>query len=53
MNENNGVAGVLEYSSQGIRVNTLLFGVAAAFLLSGRSAFITGSTMFVDGGMCL
>ena len=84
-------AGALEYSRQGIRINTLLFGVfetekskalheampfvleknsakhhvgrfgdpeqdageAAAFLLSERSAFITGSTMFVDGGMCL
>jgi len=84
-------AGALEYARQGIRINTLLFGVfeteksralheampyvleknsakhhigrfgdpekdageAAAFLLSERSAFITGSTMFVDGGMCL
>ena len=84
-------AAALEYSRQGIRINTLLFGVfeteksralheampyvleknsakhhigrfgdpekdageAAAFLLSERSAFITGSTMFVDGGMCL
>jgi len=28
-------------------------GEAAAFLLSEHSGFITGSTMFVDGGMCL
>ena len=28
-------------------------GAAAEFLLSERSAFVTGSTMFIDGGMCL
>ena len=27
-------------------------GAAAAYLLSERSGFITGTTMFVDGGMC-
>jgi NAD(P)-dependent dehydrogenase (short-subunit alcohol dehydrogenase family) len=84
-------AAAVEYSRQGIRVNTLLFGVfeteksaklhaampavleknlakhhigrlgdaerdageAAVFLVSERSAFITGSTLHVDGGMCL
>ena len=84
-------AAAMEYARQGIRINTLLFGVfdteksramheampqvleknaakhhvgrfgdpvkdageAATFLLSERSGFITGSTMFVDGGMCL
>jgi NAD(P)-dependent dehydrogenase (short-subunit alcohol dehydrogenase family) len=28
-------------------------GEAAAFLISSRSSFITGTTIFVDGGMCL
>ena len=80
-----------EYAGQGIRVNTLLFGVfetekakalhaampaieeknaakhhlgrfgdpehdageAASYLLSERSSFVTGTTLFVDGGMCL
>lgn len=28
-------------------------GAAAEFLLSEQSAFVTGSTMFIDGGMCL
>lgn len=84
-------AAAREYAGQGIRVNTLLFGVfdtekskglhaampavrdknaakhhvgrfgdpehdageAAAWLLSTRSAFVTGTTLFVDGGMCL
>lgn len=84
-------AGALEYARQGIRINTLLFGVfetekakalheampviaeknaakhhvgrfgnpehdageAASYLLSNRSSFVTGTTMFVDGGMCL
>jgi NAD(P)-dependent dehydrogenase (short-subunit alcohol dehydrogenase family) len=84
-------AAALEYSRQGIRVNTLLFGVfeteksaqlhaampavrekneakhhigrlgnceqdageAAVFLVSDRSGFITGTTLFVDGGMSL
>ncbi len=84
-------AAALEYSRQGIRINTLLFGVfetekamqlheampavreknaakhhvgrfgdpehdageAATYLISDRSSFITGTTMQVDGGMCL
>ncbi len=84
-------AGALEYSRQGIRINTLLFGVfetekarqlhavmpavleknsakhhigrlgdpehdageAVAYLVSDRSAFVTGSTLNIDGGMCL
>lgn len=84
-------AAALEYSRQGIRVNTLLFGVfetekakqfhdampefeqknaakhhvgrfgdpehdageAAAYLISDRGSFVTGTTMILDGGMCL
>jgi NAD(P)-dependent dehydrogenase (short-subunit alcohol dehydrogenase family) len=84
-------AAALEYSRQGIRINTLLFGMfetdkakqmfaampvieeksaakhhvgrfgdcehdageAAAYLISERSSFVTGTTMHVDGGMCL
>jgi len=84
-------AAALEYSRQGIRVNTLLFGVfetekaiqfhdampefqqknaakhhvgrfgdpehdageAAAYLISERGSFVTGTTMILDGGMCL
>ncbi len=84
-------AAAVEYSGQGIRVNTLLFGVfetekaqqlhqampemheknlgkhhigrlgdpehdageAAAYLISDRSSFVTGTTLFVDGGMSL
>jgi len=84
-------AAALEYSRQGIRINTLLFGVfetekarqlhaampavreknaakhhigrfgnpehdageAAAYLISDRSSFVTGTTLYVDGGMCL
>ena len=84
-------AAALEYSRQGIRVNTLLFGVfetekakelhkampfveeknaakhhvgrfgepehdageAAAYLISDRSTFVTGTTIHIDGGMCL
>jgi NAD(P)-dependent dehydrogenase (short-subunit alcohol dehydrogenase family)/phenylpropionate dioxygenase-like ring-hydroxylating dioxygenase large terminal subunit len=84
-------AAALEYSRQGIRTNTLLFGVfetekavqfheampefmeknaakhhvgrfgdcehdageAAAYLISDRSGFVSGTTMHVDGGMCL
>jgi len=84
-------AAALEYSRQGIRINTLLFGVfetekakqfmdampemkdknaakhhvgrfgdpehdageAAAYLISDRGSFVTGTTMHVDGGMCL
>lgn len=84
-------AAALEYSRQGIRVNTLLFGIfetekavqlmqampamqeknaakhhvgrfgdpehdageAAAYLISERSTFISGTTVHVDGGMCL
>jgi NAD(P)-dependent dehydrogenase (short-subunit alcohol dehydrogenase family)/phenylpropionate dioxygenase-like ring-hydroxylating dioxygenase large terminal subunit len=84
-------AAALEYSRQGIRINTLLFGMfetekakqfmdampemkakgeakhhvgrfgdpehdageAAAFLISERSTFVSGTTMYIDGGMCL
>lgn len=84
-------AAAVEYSRQGIRINTLLFGVfetekalqlheampavrdknaakhhigrfgdpehdageAAAYLISERSTFVTGTTLHVDGGMCL
>jgi NAD(P)-dependent dehydrogenase (short-subunit alcohol dehydrogenase family) len=84
-------AAALEYSRQGIRINTLLFGVfetekakqfmdampefkdknaakhhvgrfgdpehdageAAVYLISDRGSFVTGTTMHVDGGMCL
>lgn len=84
-------AAALEYSRQGIRSNTLLFGVfetekavqfhaampalmeknaakhhvgrfgdpehdageAAAYLVSERSSFVSGTTMHIDGGMCL
>jgi NAD(P)-dependent dehydrogenase (short-subunit alcohol dehydrogenase family) len=84
-------AAAIEYSRQGIRSNTLLFGVfetekavsmhaampamkdknaakhhvgrfgnpehdageAAAYLISDRSSFVTGTTLFIDGGMCL
>ena len=84
-------AAALEYSRQGIRINTLLFGVfetekamefmeampeiqaknaakhhvgrfgdpehdageAATYLISERSTFVTGTTIYVDGGMCL
>ncbi|MEE4329927.1 MAG: SDR family oxidoreductase [Wenzhouxiangella sp.] len=84
-------AAALEYSRQGIRVNTLLFGMfetekskqlmdaspevkakgaakhhvgrfgdpehdageAAAYLISERSSFVSGTTIFIDGGMCL
>ena len=84
-------AAALEYSRQGIRINTLLFGVfetekakqfmdampemkaknaakhhvgrfgdpehdageAAAYLISERSTFVSGTTMYIDGGMCL
>ncbi|MEC9375739.1 MAG: SDR family oxidoreductase [Pseudomonadota bacterium] len=84
-------AAALEYSRQGIRINTLLFGVfetekakqlhdampefqeknaakhhvgrfgepehdageAAAYLISDRSSFVTGTTIHIDGGMCL
>jgi len=84
-------AAALEYSRQGIRINTLLFGVfetekaiqfheampalqeknaakhhvgrfgdpehdageAAAYLVSERSTFISGTTLHIDGGMCL
>ncbi|MCP4001937.1 MAG: SDR family oxidoreductase [Gammaproteobacteria bacterium] len=84
-------AAALEYSRQGIRINTLLFGMfetekalemmkampmieekgaakhhvgrfgdpehdageAATYLISERSSFITGTTVHVDGGMCL
>jgi len=84
-------AAALEYSRQGIRTNTLLFGMfeteksrqmfeampaieekgaakhhigrfgdcehdageAAAYLISDRSSFVTGTTLFIDGGMCL
>ena len=84
-------AAALEYSRQGIRTNTLLFGMfetekgkemmdampaireksaakhhvgrfgetehdageAAAYLISERSTFVTGTTLFIDGGMSL
>jgi len=84
-------AAALEYSRQGIRINTLLFGMfdteksrqmfeampvieekgaakhhvgrfgdcehdageAAAYLISERSSFVTGTTLHIDGGMCL
>ncbi|MGI9309784.1 MAG: SDR family NAD(P)-dependent oxidoreductase, partial [Gammaproteobacteria bacterium] len=84
-------AAALEYSRQGIRINTLLFGMfetekalemmeampviqekgaakhhigrfgepehdageAAAYLVSDRSSFVTGTTLHIDGGMCL
>jgi len=84
-------AAAVEYSRQGIRSNTLLFGVfetekakqlhaampamqeknaakhhvgrfgnpehdageAAVYLVSNRSTFVTGSTLYIDGGMCL
>ena len=84
-------AAALEYSRQGIRINTLLFGMfetekakqfmeampemkakgeakhhvgrfgdpehdageAAAYLISERSTFVSGTTIFIDGGMCL
>lgn len=84
-------AAALEYSRQGIRINTLLFGVfetekaqqihaampafleknmakhhvgrlgdpehdageAAAYLISDRASFVTGTTLRIDGGMCL
>lgn len=84
-------AAALEYGRQGIRVNTLLFGVfatekanqlhaampaardknaakhhigrfgdpehdageAAVYLISPRSSFVTGTTLTIDGGMCL
>jgi NAD(P)-dependent dehydrogenase (short-subunit alcohol dehydrogenase family)/phenylpropionate dioxygenase-like ring-hydroxylating dioxygenase large terminal subunit len=84
-------AAALEYSRQGIRVNTLLFGMfetekalemmeampviqekgaakhhvgrfgepehdageAAAYLISERSSFVTGTTLHIDGGMTL
>ena len=84
-------AAALEYGRQGIRVNTLLFGVfepekakqihaampafleknaakhhvgrlgdpehdageAAAYLISDRGSFVTGTTLRIDGGMCL
>jgi NAD(P)-dependent dehydrogenase (short-subunit alcohol dehydrogenase family) len=28
-------------------------GEAAAYLISDRGSFVTGTTMHVDGGMCL
>jgi len=84
-------AAALEYSRQGIRVNTILFGVfetekakemheampfileknaakhhvgrfgdcehdageMATYLISERSTFVTGTTLHLDGGMCL
>ena len=84
-------AAALEYSRQGIRINTLLFGMfetekalemmeampviqekgaakhhvgrfgepehdageAAAYLISERSSFVTGTTLNIDGGMTL